>query len=795
MLLIKFKEEFRIKQSYTSGDFINYLKTINDKHEINELINNLEDMNVMELFNIIKYFVFTPFYLVKCDFNIINLFKIFHNMINNKYIGLFISYPFLYNLSYRDESNKDLLIEYHSLVKKVVNPNQSNLEKIIIKRKRIKILFICFFFDNEITSVFRDRSEIIKRLDPHIFEKHILIFNNKKPNNSFYKKLFDDLTKNIDMILEVPQGEFDISLINKLIEMKFDILVYCSIGMKPLSSLYAYYRIAPIQINTWGHSVTSGIDTIDYYITSKFYEIPDLKTAQQHYSEKLIALDSLTTYYLNYKIDYVKKESLNLPDDKNILFCIQNVLKLNTEFLMVLQKILYIIPNTIILLSDGDLPTENKEYISLILNHKVLFIPKCNLIIYNSYMYYSDIVLDLYPFGSCNGSFEALSKGKIIITRPSKYLYGRFTYGLYKKMNIMDAIVNTYDEYITKVVYYINNNSDRKELEKRILDKNHLIFNDDESVKDWSDTLINLYKKHNSHLTNTLATTQIYKFSPYNEKLPTNIKTISMIELGCHGRLGNQLFQYATLYSLSKLSNRRIILYIWDSDSDHKKFKLNIFPKLEYIRIDNLINGTLPTLFENTFNFNPSLKNIVKSEKDISVNISGFFQSALYFDDYKNDIMNFFLLDEENTNIVNNLFLKITKNINLDIVSIHVRRGDYIKFQNYHLVLPKLYFDKAISLFNNCFFIIFSDDIEWCKLNINASNVYFSGGNLDYIDLFLMSKCHHNIISNSSFSWWAAYLNKNVNKKVVCPSKWFAESGPKNHDLFLDNWIIIDLDD
>ena len=59
MLLIKFKEEFRIKQSYTSGDFINYLKTINDKHEINELINNLEDMNVMELFNIIKYFVFT----------------------------------------------------------------------------------------------------------------------------------------------------------------------------------------------------------------------------------------------------------------------------------------------------------------------------------------------------------------------------------------------------------------------------------------------------------------------------------------------------------------------------------------------------------------------------------------------------------------------------------------------------------------------------------------------------------------------------------------------------------------
>ena len=157
--------------------------------------------------------------------------------------------------------------------------------------------------------------------------------------------------------------------------------------------------------------------------------------------------------------------------------------------------------------------------------------------------------------------------------------------------------------------------------------------------------------------------------------------------------------------------------------------------------------------------------------------------------------MNFYVLDEEKNNIVNTLFFKITKNINLEIVSIHVRRGDYIKLQNYHLLLPKKYYDKAISLFKDCFFIIFSDDIEWCKLNINSINVYFSECNQDYIDLFLMSKCHHNIISNSSFSWWGAYLNKNINKKVVCPSKWFAKLGPKKHDLILDDWLIIDLDE
>ena len=92
----------------------------------------------------------------------------------------------------------------------------------------------------------------------------------------------------------------------------------------------------------------------------------------------------------------------------------------------------------------------------------------------------------------------------------------------------------------------------------------------------------------------------------------------------------------------------------------------------------------------------------------------------------------------------------------------------------------------------NCFYIICSDDIEWCKDNFKIKNVYYSNEKY-YHDLFLMSCCEHNIIANSSFSWWSAYLNNNPDKKVISPKKWFGKNGPKYNinDIIPNNWIQI----
>ena len=144
---------------------------------------------------------------------------------------------------------------------------------------------------------------------------------------------------------------------------------------------------------------------------------------------------------------------------------------------------------------------------------------------------------------------------------------------------------------------------------------------------------------------------------------------------------------------------------------------------------------------------------------------------------------------------ITNYMEDIHKNNTKYTVSLHIRRGDYLKLQHLHRVLTLEYYKKAIKYFTSEHtFVIFSDDIEWCKSNIGSYFKYVEYiQDEDYVELFLMSKCQHNIIANSSFSWWGAYLNTYKKKITIAPKKWFGPKGFKNvDDLFLKNWILID---
>jgi hypothetical protein len=247
-----------------------------------------------------------------------------------------------------------------------------------------------------------------------------------------------------------------------------------------------------------------------------------------------------------------------------------------------------------------------------------------------------------------------------------------------------------------------------------------------------------------------------------------------MISCKLQGGLGNYMFQVAAMYSLSN----NVGFDIDHSAQVHKHIKTyltNIFRKIN-TKIDNLqYEYTEPE-----YSYNPLPKND-------NVLFNCYFQSEKYLD--RNKVLDLYSIDDNSSMYINDKYGDIL----LNSVSIHVRRGDYVVKQDRHPLQDMNYYNSAIKLFNSCdYFLVFSDDIEWCKQNFIGDKFVFIEGEQDYIDLWMMSLCNHNIIANSSFSWWGAWLNKNPNKIVVAPKQWYGLNKKLDtKDLIPNDWTII----
>lgn len=264
------------------------------------------------------------------------------------------------------------------------------------------------------------------------------------------------------------------------------------------------------------------------------------------------------------------------------------------------------------------------------------------------------------------------------------------------------------------------------------------------------------------------------------------------------GGLGNLLFMFANTFNLSLLYNLELIAYKnnrnnYQGDAKRKLIDdYDIFKNFKILYDDNTYLNFFK-INENGFKY----QNIVLDNKK-NYNLHGYYQSHKYFwknfDDFKKLLINPFA--NSINDYINNL--KQTYS-NIPIISVHFRRTDYLKHPNYHLNLDINYYIRALEYFDktNSIFIFFSDDIEWVKsqnFDILKNKIYIEEPSDEY-NLWLMSKCDHNIIANSSFSLWASYLNENLNKKVICPNKWFGSAGPAHNinDIGLDNYIIVNV--
>ena len=274
---------------------------------------------------------------------------------------------------------------------------------------------------------------------------------------------------------------------------------------------------------------------------------------------------------------------------------------------------------------------------------------------------------------------------------------------------------------------------------------------------------------------------------------------ITYSKIGHFGRLGNQLFQFASTIGIARKAELEVVFPIenvTNSVVEHfkdgkvlnitfdipKVFNLNkniIVPKSE-LNIKYTIN-------EPHFHFDSTLFEKISDNTDLT----GYYQSEKYFKHIQNELYDLLTFKDDIKEKAINIFPKVAGNT----VSIHIRRGDYVYLQQFHPLCTNDYYIKAANIFENInpYFIIFSDDITYCKeLFGNSENILYIDNVDPYVDLCLMSMCDHNIIANSSCSWWGAWLNKNKNKKVVAPKQWFGPAySHDTKDLYCKNWIVL----
>lgn len=290
-----------------------------------------------------------------------------------------------------------------------------------------------------------------------------------------------------------------------------------------------------------------------------------------------------------------------------------------------------------------------------------------------------------------------------------------------------------------------------------------------------------------------------------------------MVIVKLTGGLGNQMFQYAVGRAIAErnkinlkidvsayenqvgITPRQYELFLFNiredfsTPQDNKKikgFKLNSLLEKMLNKLHIKLSGR-DHIIESRHNFDPS---ILKLEDNIY--LEGYWQTEKYFSDIANIIRSEFTLKDE----YNNLNPKVLSEIdNCNSVSVHIRRGDYVSIQKtseYHGICSLEYYQKAISSIAEKIpspvFFIFSDDLKWCEENLKINwPIVFVDGNKGYEDLIMMSRCKHNIIANSSFSWWGAWLNVNSKKMVIAPQRWFSNKDVDTRDVVPESWIKI----
>ena len=291
-----------------------------------------------------------------------------------------------------------------------------------------------------------------------------------------------------------------------------------------------------------------------------------------------------------------------------------------------------------------------------------------------------------------------------------------------------------------------------------------------------------------------------------------------MIVVRLNGGLGNQLFQYATGRALAQRNSTKLLLDSFDLSRKSQKISSRTFELTHFNYDAELIVKPVPKyalrapnlfwklskykfwnrFFEQHAGFNVEVLNLPDNSY-----LSGYWQSYKYFEGIDQELMQ--ELAPKRALSVHNQNISESININ-NSVALHVRRGDYVSLESaikHHGALTIEYYKAAIDevykLIENPIFYVFSDDPAWCASNLplltpNVIHISHNLGVDSWQDLILMSLCHHQIIANSSFSWWGGWMadqRYGIDRVVIAPKNWFVVDSNNAADRFPTHWRLI----
>jgi len=349
------------------------------------------------------------------------------------------------------------------------------------KNKKIRIGFISAHLGSH--TIFKLNHALISGLNRKKFKLYIFCpgLNKRKKD-----QVTEQFANKVDGIFFPDPTLTDMR--SKISNAELDILYYPDIGMEPLSYFLSFSRLASIQCVTWGHPVSTGIPTIDYFISS---ETTEIRSSDTHYTEKLLRLKCFSTDYAKPFIPNVKKSrnDFKFNENANLYVCPQSLFKFHPDFDNILGDILRADPNGEIILLEG----QHREwgvklrarFIEKIpdVTARINFLPRLSGSDFLQVISLANVILDTPNFSGGNTSYEAFAIGKIVVTLPSRFLRGRLTLGLYRQMGINKLIAETPEEYVKIAVKYGSDRDAQNLAEKRIREAERTIFDTVSAIK------------------------------------------------------------------------------------------------------------------------------------------------------------------------------------------------------------------------------------------------------------------------------------------------------------------------